>query len=67
MARAARKLRRDQPWITADPDAAALAQQMVYLAAAIDAESEYGGGMLAETATAYIATREALMALRPGA
>lgn len=63
-ARAARKLRRENPWIATNPDAAALAQQLVYLAQGMDVE--YGGSM-AETARAYLDTRAALLALQPEA
>lgn len=62
-ARAARKLRRE-PWIATNAAAAALAQQLVYLAEVIDAEAATTGGVDVAKASTYLATHEALMALR---
>jgi hypothetical protein len=64
-ARAARKLRRDEAWIAADPAAAALAQQLVYLADAIDAEVAATGSIDVAKASTYLATHEALYRLKP--
>jgi hypothetical protein len=63
-ARAARKLRRVNPWIATTPDATALAQMLVTLAETMDDETNHDQ---AGVALAYLATRDALIALAPEA
>ncbi len=66
-ARAARKLRRDNPWIGINPDAAALAQQLIYLATTMDTQAATTGRVRERLARTYLDTRTALLNLEPRA